>query len=83
MTHKFVKVRKVNDHSVTAELAELSLPVWEGVWEPIPDDEDAGTVQHGPANEKPPGGTSPDEGDPKTASKTSRSRSSAASTDKE
>lgn len=72
MAIKFVKVRRVDDHSRTAELAEVSLPVWEGVWERIPD------AEQQPADG---GGTGTTE--PTSTPPSRKSRSSAASTDKE
>ena len=82
MAIKFVKVRRVDDHSITAELAEVSLPRWEGVWERIPDGEQAETIRHSPASESP-SRTQADLYGDQTTPKTSRSCSSAASTDKE
>lgn len=80
MAIKFVKVRRVDDHSVTAELAEESLPVWEGFWERIPDDELAASDEPVPSADSP---AAPGAAEDTSSKQTRKSRSSAANDAKE
>lgn len=69
MSSKFILVRRKDNHSITAEIAEESLVVWSAQWEPVPEqsDQDAVTAESESEDDKPP----------------RKSRKSAASTDKE
>lgn len=48
MAIKFVLCRRVDDHSVTAQIAETALPYWRG-WEPVPTEDSPQPEQTAPA----------------------------------